>query len=652
MISPSAEATFTEPSPAASEAVPLLNIFALPSRTTLLFGLILLVIFLPLVWGWGTGTPVCVPCLLGGMVILPFRRFLRLPQREVEKHKLKDAQSDYPLLVREVMARVHAPVHIPPVQIFISPTATDGAFARGSFTRRFLAFAANTADQLTQWLESDDEAKPRRADALILHELAHFREHDVELTFFAQSVLAVTVVLMSLALFVHLLTPALYYRMLTFFLYPGSPYPDMLRSLMPNDPTVAQMLDSQNVLTNVQWGYYIVTILASFVPLIIGSAALWVFYWRALVRTRELYADARVVQWQAGNASSLWEVLWIETVLQRVGKKETGGRTLFARWRTLFRFGRGRMFKRIRSWLATHPSDARRQQCFDAPHEIYGDDWSIGLAAGAAVLLLNFNLSSLFLSQSVREPNSVPPFALGFVVITISLLPFLCHLRGALGDMGSRVRRIVLIFTGVNLIPLYVGGGVLFIALGVDPNLLQEALEVLVRGALPSGFANDWIGFFLFYYILTPVLLYTFFMPLFLGIYILAALWVIRRVLRWYAAPFLARHSSVFFWYVIMLFAVVLIFVALPFLNKLTEPTAYDLSAPDALVPMILVGFFGILNAALFFVFEGRYRDRCPTCNETSVGDYFLGKRCTCGELFNAWLVLSAERTATEFSIQ
>lgn len=108
--------------------------------------------------------------------------------------------------------------------------------------------------------------------------------------------------------------------MRAFFLYPRSPFIEMLRNLMPNDPVVKQFLDLQTVLTPTQWGYYIVTILASFVPMIIGSAALWLLYWRALLRTRELHADARVAQWQGGDPGPLWEMLWIEN-LSRTGQR-------------------------------------------------------------------------------------------------------------------------------------------------------------------------------------------------------------------------------------------------------------------------------------------------------------------------------------------
>lgn len=62
--------------------MPRLNIFALPSRTLLLFLLILLVIALPVIAALFEVTPLNAPCFVFWMWILPLWSFLRRPDSE------------------------------------------------------------------------------------------------------------------------------------------------------------------------------------------------------------------------------------------------------------------------------------------------------------------------------------------------------------------------------------------------------------------------------------------------------------------------------------------------------------------------------------------------------------------------------------------
>jgi len=68
-----------------------LNVFGLPSRTTLLFLLIVLVIALPIAATLFGGTPICVPFVFVGMLILPLRDFLRQPDEIRRAYATTDA---------------------------------------------------------------------------------------------------------------------------------------------------------------------------------------------------------------------------------------------------------------------------------------------------------------------------------------------------------------------------------------------------------------------------------------------------------------------------------------------------------------------------------------------------------------------------------
>ncbi|RIK29411.1 MAG: hypothetical protein DCC52_07405 [Chloroflexi bacterium] len=148
-----------------------------------------------------------------------------------------------------------------------------------------------------------------RARAILLHELAHWKHNDVWLASLARSVLVVTIVFMALNLCVHWLTPLLYYGFIRFYDFTQPPWSELLPLLERDIPNIRDMLDPNNPIVAARWMDYRVAIFASFMPLIVGSALLLLFFWRALLRTRELYADARVVEWQNGNAEALWEGL-------------------------------------------------------------------------------------------------------------------------------------------------------------------------------------------------------------------------------------------------------------------------------------------------------------------------------------------------------
>ncbi len=73
-----------------------LNVFGLPTRTTLLFLLIVLVIALPLGATLFGETPICVPFVWAGMLLLPLRDFLRQPDETRRACAMIDAHQRFP----------------------------------------------------------------------------------------------------------------------------------------------------------------------------------------------------------------------------------------------------------------------------------------------------------------------------------------------------------------------------------------------------------------------------------------------------------------------------------------------------------------------------------------------------------------------------
>lgn len=619
-----------------------LNLFALPSRTTLLFVLIILVIYVPLIAALVGSTPVCAPFLLFWMVLLPLRHFLREPERVIAERKLESFtirthdDAAHPRLVQTVADASHN-AQVPMPRVMLSPNDADGAWAFGTWRRNYLGLSNALAQELERLLRAGaDSAK--RARAIVLHELAHFRHNDVWLATLARSVLVVTIGFISLALAVHLLTPLLYFRFLAFFDFTQPPWSELIQALARGNPEIVQALDPQNPIVTSRWLDYELYIITAFVPLIFGSTLLLIFFWRALLRTRELYADARVVEWQNGDAEPLWEGLWVATAVQALAPKPMNWRAkIGARTRNL-RFWAERRPDILQQWLATHPDDEHRRACLDAPHQVYGSDLSIALTAGAAVVLLNLNLLSQFFSATLRGPNSVPAFTLGFVVISLSLLPGLCQWRGSLRGMFRSVVKIVLIFCAIKLIPQYLLSILLGSAVLIDPGILQRGLEAFVVGTLPPGTGAELAGLFFENFIVRPAILFTFFMPAFLVGYVLLDLWLVRRMLHWFDFQLLARHSAMVFAYVTTVLAAALVFVILPIVDWATIPSAHPFDW-TVLVPMFVVLCIAFAHIALFVFLERRYARRCPDCQKIGTAQVAPGMRCEhCGAPLNPWL--------------
>lgn len=103
--------------------MPRLNILALPSRTTLLFGLIVLVIFLPLLAAFGSGAPVCPPFILFWMILLPLRAFLaflRRPQTTIQARGLVAAGARFPHVTATLQRLAREVVKIAPPSLLLS----------------------------------------------------------------------------------------------------------------------------------------------------------------------------------------------------------------------------------------------------------------------------------------------------------------------------------------------------------------------------------------------------------------------------------------------------------------------------------------------------------------------------------------------------
>ncbi|MCL4395616.1 MAG: M48 family metalloprotease [Chloroflexi bacterium] len=617
-----------------------LNVLALPTRTTLLFSLIVLAIGLPVASSLESGSGIVGPFFVLGMILLTLRAFLRHPILQL-RHCLEIQTSQrYPSLLRRWNELAKSTAGINPPRLVLEQLGSAEPHTFGTFTRKYMAMPDRLAPGLERALESTRDGERASGEAVLLHELAHFAHHDVWMTFFAESLLKVTIAFVTLDFFVNALSPWLYNGIISFFDFSKLFAPELVQLVAASDPQMAQVLVNPPRVPPVVWMRYEIFIFTAHWPLVLGSIVLLVLYWRALLRTRELYADARVAEWQE-SAQGLWGgVSLVQILLMTASSGESLGEKLAA-WRERLLSIRPPGWSALRRWLDVHPRLEARRQALSEPFKIYGGDWEIALSAGGTVVLVNLSLGSLFLSRFTRGPNSAPPFLIGFVVLSLSLLPFLCQYPERRREFTRRVTRTVLGLTLIKLIPQLTLALVITIGILGDPALIDQAAYALVPGAGANTPPTSVpVEFVLEQFVVRPALLFACVMPVVLMLFLSLDARIKRRILRWYSSRFVVQNPARAFITVTLLLAAALGLMLLPLLDWLTNPTAHDLFDPLTLFGMAL-GTLGSIAAAIWFsVLDRRHADRCPQCGASSKGDYWLGKTCgACGQTFHPRLL-------------
>jgi Zn-dependent protease with chaperone function len=632
-----------------------LNVFALPTRTTILFGLILLAIFLPVVASLLGATPICGPFVVFCMLILPLRDFLRRPDQEISRLKAREELSAEQEALNEQIRRLSAQIGLRrPPRLVLAHHPSAGFRAFGSFTRRYLMIPAARAPAFRAELASADPTVRRRAEAVLLHELSHFVNGDVALSLFAHSLLRVTIAFMAVSLWSSLMMPFLYEMAIRFFDFKALLPPAILSTIQTIDPQVGQFAVDPPHLPPQAWQHYVAFALSSYLPLLVSAAILLVSIWPALLRTRELYADARVVQWQ-GTRRHLWQALLHEnafSVLQpapparrglrlaqrlfRARQPDLGMRFLPAESEPTL-LGWARRFSSLR---AAHPRLTTRNACLDHPEQIYGSDRAIAAIAGITVVLLDLALGSLLTSRYLREPNATVPFVIGFTVLSLSLLPSLCAIADPTA-LYRKVRRQTLIFTAIKLTAQLVTSAFFASALIIAPQTLDQAAYALI-----GAWGNDLpplgipISFVLEVYVVRPLLLFALAMPITVGGLLWLDIRLKRAALTWYGLPLLRDHPIAFFWGLTGWLGLALWWIILPFYNVAAAPTAHNLLDPSVLAPMVATTLISVFVLAFLAAAHRRYAGICPDCRQAVPGPYRLGRRCPhCGKPLHQFLL-------------
>jgi hypothetical protein len=157
-----------------TETAGKLNIFALPSQTSILFGLIIAVVLGTLFAGSIAPSPIPIWPLALGPLLLSLRNFLARPEHESTHYRLSPARDD--LLCLQQAVKTHAERiglrRVP--RIMVSPKEELATFG----TPRHWYIAVNHSKALGwQAILADPDTAPA-VEARLIHELYHFKTGD------------------------------------------------------------------------------------------------------------------------------------------------------------------------------------------------------------------------------------------------------------------------------------------------------------------------------------------------------------------------------------------------------------------------------------------------------------------------------------------
>ncbi|MFZ2421201.1 MAG: M48 family metalloprotease [Anaerolineae bacterium] len=603
-----------------------LNIFALPTRTTLLFGLIVLILFVPVVASLFWQTPICGAQLFVVMLLLPLRRFLALPARQAENLQPLTPELRPLQALTEELAQVNG-VGRPP-QVLLNPNL-DSAHAFGTWTRRALALPTGLAVSLLADMESGIASRADRAKAVLLHELSHFRNRDAWMTFFSQSVIIVAIVFMALDFLLYLQVPLIYNTLVRGMTEISGRWPqvcDWMRPFIPGRVDV--VCDNPQMLQGVSvWLRYEAFNLSAHGPFVLGGLILLVYFWRHIVRTREFYADARTAAW-LGDADALLEAIEYSDQHRRLqsAAAESPASSDQRRWRS-------RLALRMPRF---HPTWDERFDCLAHPETLYGSPVTIGVTAALAVLCLELILGSALSASFVPEPGSPTIFILGFVLLSVSLLPLLCTQGGqksflqaqrtALFTYGAVILGERFLLTAVLSLTLWSGLIPLEELLRISSAVLGEGGQLDMSLPLPA-----WL------YVWLPFVFNLLGLPLLLWPLLRLDAALKQRVLAWFAAPWLGRRFVVISWGITGLLAAglwggVLPLLVVPLFGDLRD--LLGIQGLGILAAALLLGF----GLTTFLLLHRRWHGRC-SCG-AQVESFTLGRLCpNCHQPLNDWLL-------------
>ena len=620
-----------------------LNLFALPSQTTLLFAGILFVIGLPLVLNLFSRYGLRFP-LLGVVVILfTLWDFLSEPDRVIER------QAGTPLppatLLAKQVAALADEVRMRPPTLLTTDKPLAAPYVFGTWRRRYMMFPAWLVVEWPKLMQ--EKAHTSHLDVVLRHELAHFLNHDVWLTGFARSLLKMTVIVLVAYWFALLWEPVVYSAVRPFW-DQVMPYYAPLIHFLPAEVQPLVLNPPARTWTAIVVDWLEVTM--SLLPLAGGALVLWWRDWNLLTRVREVYADARVANWRADIASLEGALTWFRAHAMSAKHEPDQQR----RWPARFRRSANQqplswsldMPVRVSLRILPQPKQSTRRLILRQPELVYGSPSAIGRQA-AVIVLLFYLINASLLGVASAGIGSEVALGVGFVVLALGLTP------GVLANMPEKglAHRNVLQTTAVYL-GIFNAILAIFLLVAVAAVLFQPQDLDLVMYAIagvtptpgrtiiadPAGYIFQVVaGAFIVFMVAAPLLLY---------LWLRLDLAIKRRMLSWGGAPWLARRAHWLLLGVTALLVFALLLGVLPLLTLLAFPGIFiDATKPllttltPILVQMVVAILVLVVAGIAFYRCDRRYGRRCPGCGQPVPPPDQLTATCPhCGARLLEWL--------------
>ena len=623
------------------------NLFALPSQTTIFFGLIVVVLLGTLVIGSLDTSPIPIWPLTLVLVFLSFRAFLAASERHIIQHKLLSVGDKFYELEQTINSLAQKQqLSLPRLPKLLVTQEKTGLHTFGTVRHQYIAVSYEEAQRLQEYLH--DPVKKDIAEAKLIHELYHFKTGDYWQMSYGQELLRLTFTIIGWAIIFltgygfslivvgsHILqfSPS---ELTEPFAEFDPELRDLIITMFPSDEEMAAVREKAseiNLMLVLDFVY------AAFLPFLFVGGILWLFFWPKFWRLRDLYADAGVAHTQGeispllanlGSVTMLSYLRRYPGVIQNIKASTPNAQSFVKKW-----------WHRILHPREYHYQSVLRIRCIADPWLVFGTWSDAAILLGTLTLLLDILLvSPLTLLQIGQWPMHFTTLVV-FAVVSLNLIPVLVR-----GNSGwSYMLKTIAVVIGLRFIWLIITLGLLISLFVLAPDALNN---ILIGGVAATArfagysdhLAYDDLGEFIIQASvlnLAQVFIVFFVLLAALAVMIL----ILRSMFSWYSLPHANVRLMRYAYLVVGSGTICLATLILPFI------TSFLLEIERLKSPLVILGmFFGVLVLVgtffWFFRMHYRYQRCCPNCGVIISMPYKLGKRCpskTCNELLHPWLV-------------